>query len=306
MNNAKFKMQNANKAKGKRRGPELVCIGEAFDDLIFYDLPRLPRLGEELKTSRFAHVAGGGAITTAVTAARLGVTTRVVSAVSDLVRAHLRRHRVEVRDLRRRDELPALTAALSTRADRTFVTFNGVNDALEPRLRREVARITTARATAPRHVHCAFYTPRCRQWIAIVHRLQRRGRTVSWDFGWDPRLNMDAAFPRLLAQLDVAFVNEKEALLYSGRRTMMAALAWWRETVPTTVVKLGRRGAISVTRDGTIRARTTPRRAVESTGAGDAFNGGYLAAYVGRQDERTCLEAGNRAGGRAVRRAGGS
>jgi sugar/nucleoside kinase (ribokinase family) len=49
---------------------QLVTIGEAFDDLIFYDLPRLPRPGEELKTSRFARVAGGGAITSAISAAR--------------------------------------------------------------------------------------------------------------------------------------------------------------------------------------------------------------------------------------------
>ena len=70
---------------------------------------------------------------TAVAASRLGTRCRVVSGLGDGAAAVLRREGVEVHNLRRGNEPHALTAALSTKRDRSFVTFNGVNDRLEPR-----------------------------------------------------------------------------------------------------------------------------------------------------------------------------
>ena len=279
---------------------ELVTAGEAFEDLIFYDLPRLPRPGEELKTSRFVRVPGGGAITTAVTAASLGVKTGVISAVSDLTRARLRSAGVALRDLRKRGEPPAITVALSTRSERTFVTYNGVNDVLEARLLREVPRIQ-----AP-HVHCAFYPAHCRRWTAVVRGLRRRGHTISWDFGWNPPLNDDAAFVTLLGVLDVVFVNEAEARLYSGLASTAAAFTWWQTTTRATVVKLGRRGALYLSKQAVLRAPARRVRAVDTTGAGDAFNGGYLAALIRGAEAGACLRAGNDAGARSTKKAGGS
>ncbi len=278
---------------------ELVTAGEAFEDLIFYDLPRLPRPGEELKTSRFARAPGGGAIITAVTAARLGVRTGVLSAVSETTGARLRSERVALRNLRRRDEPPAITAALSTGRERTFVTFNGVNDRLEPRLLREVRRLS-----AP-HVHCAFFPANCGRWAAAVRDLRRRGRTVSWDFGWNPSLQDDGRFPDLLAALDLVFLNEAEAKLYAGVPSLPAAFTWWRTTAPATVVKLGRRGAVYLSAGAVLRAPAPRVRVVDTTGAGDAFNGGYLSAFVRGSDPATCLLRGNKAGAASVTRAGG-
>lgn len=278
---------------------ELVTAGEAFEDLIFYDLPRLPRAGEELKTSRFARAPGGGAIITAVTAARRGVRTGVISATSDLTRARLRAEGITLRDLRRDDEAPAITVAISTRGERSFITYNGVNDRLDARLLQEVPRVTA------QHVHCAFYPTRCSRWIRVVHDLQARGRTVSWDFGWDPRLTDDAAFVRLLRVLDVVFVNEAEARLYSGARSLPAAMTWWRNTARVTVVKLGRRGATYLSEQAVLRAPAPRVKAIDTTGAGDAFNGGYLSALVRGADAGECLRAGNDAGARSTTKAGG-
>jgi len=278
---------------------ELVTAGEAFEDLIFYDLPRLPRAGEELKTSRFTRVPGGGAITTAVTAARLGVRTGVISATSDLTRAMLRAHGIALLDLRRRGEAPALTAALSTGRDRTFVTYNGVNDRLEPRL---LASVPRAAAT---HVHCALFPTRCRQWARLATALRRRGRTISWDFGWNPALTRDPDFRQLIAALDLVFLNEAEARLYSRTRSLAGALAWWRATARAAVVKMGSRGAAYVSAHAVLRSPAPRVTVVDTTGAGDAFNGGYLAAMVRGADVGECLRQGNEAGARSTTRAGG-
>ena len=81
--------------------PRLLTAGEAFDDLVFVGLDRLPALGEEVKTDVFHATIGGGAVITAVAAARLGVPTAILSALSEPAAARLRRERVRVHNLRR-------------------------------------------------------------------------------------------------------------------------------------------------------------------------------------------------------------
>jgi sugar/nucleoside kinase (ribokinase family) len=141
--------------------------------------------------------------------------------------------------------------------------------------------------------------------VRVARDLQRRGRTVSWDFGWNPPLVDDAGFEALLRVLDLVFVNEAEARLYARRRSLPAALSWWKDTARATVVKLGRRGATYLSRQAVLRAPAPAVRAVETTGAGDAFNGGYLAALLRGGDPAECLRRGNQAGARSTTRAGG-
>ncbi len=112
------------------RPVKLLCAGEAFEDLIFVGLERLPELGEEIKTDRFMATIGGGAVITSVKAARLGMRTQLISALSDVAVTRLKTERVAVTNLRKKHEPHAITAALSTGGDRAFVTFNGVNSTI--------------------------------------------------------------------------------------------------------------------------------------------------------------------------------
>src|SRR5690349_13532234 len=68
-------------ASASARSQRLVIFGEFFIDLISFDLPDLPRLGEEVKTRNFAELPGGGLATTALVAAGLGTSTAAVTRV---------------------------------------------------------------------------------------------------------------------------------------------------------------------------------------------------------------------------------
>ena len=98
--------------------PTLLTAGEAFEDLVFVGLERLPSPGEEIKTDTFHATIGGGAVITAIGAARLGVITAIASALSDAAVTRLRRERVRVHNLKLKSEPHAISAALSTGADR--------------------------------------------------------------------------------------------------------------------------------------------------------------------------------------------
>jgi sugar/nucleoside kinase (ribokinase family) len=278
---------------------DLVTVGEAFEDLVFLDLPRLPRLGEEIKTDRFVQSPGGGAVITAVAASRLGTRCRVVSGLGDGTAAVLRREGVEVHDLRRGNESHAITAALSTTRDRSFVTFNGINDRLEPRF------AAAARRENARHLHLAFYPRDCRRWERVVASARRRGLSTSWDFGWNEGLVRDPGLPGLVAALDYVFLNEIEAPLYAGRRGLGRAIDHWRRHARNAVIKLGPRGSRWVSPEIDVSAPAPTVRVVDTTGAGDAFDGGFLHALLHGAGPLACLKAGNRMGALSTRGAGG-
>src|SRR5262245_21156903 len=113
---------------------DLLTVGESFEDVVFSGLARLPRLGEELHGDALSTHPGGGAIITAVAAARLGLRAGVISAISTVNETRLQDERVALTNVRRPAERGAVSVALSTARDRAFVTFAGVNRLIEPRL----------------------------------------------------------------------------------------------------------------------------------------------------------------------------
>jgi sugar/nucleoside kinase (ribokinase family) len=276
-----------------------LTVGEAFEDLVFASLPRLPGPGEEVRTTAFTRTAGGGALITAVAAARLGARCAILSGMSREAAALLRREGVAVRNLRRQGEPHAVTAALSTRRDRAFATFTGVNDRLEPRYLRALLRVRA------RHVHLALSPRRLGRWTRAAERLRRLGASTSWDPGWDERLARDPDLPKLLAAVDYVFLNDKEAALYSGQPALAAAIRYWRACARNAVIKLGAQGSRWISASLDLCASAPRVEAVDTTGAGDAFDGGFLHALLRGRSPRACLRAGNRVGARSTRAPGG-
>ena len=278
---------------------KLICAGEAFEDLIFVGLSRLPELGEEIKTDRFESTIGGGAVITAVKAARLGMNTTLISALSDNAAARLKSERVKVTNLRKAHEPHAITAALSTGHDRAFVTYNGVNTRLEGRLARVVSKL---KAT---HIHFCFYPHDCGYWKRAIDKLRKRDITTSWDFGWNEPLANDRGLVDLIDALDFVFVNEHEARLYTGEHTIEASIRHWRQRKAITIIKIGEEGAVWIAPDKDLHVAAPKVTVVDTTGAGDSFNAGFLVAWMHGKSPERCLHAGNKAGAHSTRQAGG-
>ena len=281
------------------RGADLVCVGESFEDLIFAGLDRLPRLGEELRTRTFVRTFGGGATITAVAAARLGVATGIVSALSDGAVTRLRREGVRIRNLKKKDEVHAITAALSTPRNRAFATFDGVNAELGPRF---VKAIGSAQGKI---LHCALCPRDVPPLVEALRARRRAGVMVSHDFGYDVNLAKDRNLTALLAEADFILINEDEARLYSRKRSLAQAESFWRDHTKNTVIKLGERGSRWISRKGTIDEAAPRVRPIDTTGAGDAFNAGFLSALLNGLTPRRALRLGNIVGARSTRAVGG-
>ena len=130
------------------------------------------------------------------------------------------------------------------------------------------------------------------------------------------RLSVDAASSAPLAAFGAArfldaisgahvlLANRDEAAVLTDGLEPEPAARWLRESVPLVVVKDGARGVV-VASDGTVRRFSrVPLAALDSTGAGDAFAGTFLARVAAGADLADAVESAGAAAADAVRRLG--
>ncbi|MGW2284583.1 carbohydrate kinase family protein [Streptomyces phaeochromogenes] len=191
-------------------------------------------------------------------------------------------------------------------AERTFLTDSGAALRLAPDDWSESLLDGVARLHLSGYL---FFAEPCRALVAAaVESARARGVPVSVDpasAGFLAELGVDR-FLALTEGVDVLLPSRDEACLLTGLPDPADAAAKLSRHVPLVVVKQGDAGAL-VARSGEIRARVpaVPATPVDTTGAGDAFTGAFLAALLtGTRPEEAAAE-GCRAGARAVEQVGG-
>ncbi len=282
--------------------------GSVYCDLIFHRLDGAPALGEEVRTDRFTMTVGGGGFITAVGLARLGMRTALRTYVGRDVwgqfqLAAMRRDGVDVSQVRVHPTLgTAISVVFSTRGDRGFLTYKGCA-AATGQLVRTWRGDLLRRA---RHVHFAGMWPPFSAYRALLRRLREAGITTSVDIGWNPAVYRDPGFRDALGEATIFLPSWRDARWFTGRATPERAVKALSDLVPVPVIKLGSAGAIGLDRGRPIRVRPPAVNTVETTGAGDAFNAGFIWAYLRGEPPARCLLAGNVCGALSTRAPGGT
>jgi sugar/nucleoside kinase (ribokinase family) len=159
-----------------------------------------------------------------------------------------------------------------------------------------------------KHFHLSSYylqrmlNPRVAE---LFRYLKSRGLTISLDTNDDP----DDCWGKLedvLPYVDVFLPNEREACKAAAAEELEAAIRKLSELVPLVVVKLGRKGAIAQRGKERFTSPAKAVEAVDTVGAGDSFDAGFLHQYVRGSDLATCLASGNLAGALSTTRPGGT
>jgi sugar/nucleoside kinase (ribokinase family) len=286
---------------------DLVVFGEFFSDMIFYGLSDRPRLGEEVKTNSFLVAPGGGLSITAIAASRLGTSTGIVTRVgvdADALPtwAEIVREKLDITACEYRKDLPtALTVCIAYNMDRMMVTHEPINRRLEELLEQPAVQRKLERA---RHVHIACALRRPGKWIPALKRLRDLGLTISADFGWNPDISVKELMS-IVKFCDFIFPNEHEAKTVTGTTSALRAAEKLQDWVRIPIIKLGAKGALLMADGKVYRQPAMHLPVVDATGAGDAFNGGFLHQFLRGGGWDDCLRAANLCGSLAASRPGG-
>ena len=286
---------------------DAIVVGDIFIDLILTGFPSLPGLGEEGFAQACGRETGGGVANTSCGLARLGMRTALlaIAGTEEMEWFHRRfaARGVDTSMLVAHPTDPtAITVAVSTPHDRIFYTYYGPNSELAEMLGRPE---TCERLAGAGHVHFAFPVPPPLL-AELGERLHQRGTSTSIDVGWQEGWLADPASMDALAHVDWFLPNEHEAERVTGESDPRRMFAWFHQRgVRGVVVKLGPQGsAISV--DGALRTvPSIPVTPVDTTGAGDCFNAGFLYGVLRGMPLVECLRIGNLCGAYSTQAAGG-
>lgn len=279
-------------------GGAVLCAGRLYCDLVMADLLGLPTAGQEVYAGALTLAAGGGAYITAAYLAALGRRTGLAAhlpaapfgaaLVSELKAAGL--------DLGPCAPAPdgadpQITVAMITGDDRAFLTRRA-GPAVPASLEATLATGGWG------HLHLGELATLAEH-PGLARAARAAGMTVSCDCSWDAAVLARRDLPTLLAGVDVFLPNamEAEALLRH---------APLEDHAPLVVIKEGAAGARALSGGRSVARPARAAHVVDTVGAGDAFNAGFIDAWLAARPLEECLDAGHATAAEALARAGGA
>jgi ribokinase len=286
--------------------PRIVVVGSVNADMVVKS-QRIPAPGETVTGGRFIMAAGGKGANQAVAAARLGAAVTLVAKVGqdmfgDQAIENYRKEGIDVTHVFR-DPASATGVALimvDEQGENLISVASGANHALTPAEIQQAEESIRAADVAMLQLEVPVDVVVC-----TVQLAAKAGVPVI--------LNPAPAAPLsddLLAQVGYLTPNESEAQRLTGvavhdeASAREAAGRLLEKGVQNVVITLGAKGALAVSQSQAVLVPGYRVKALDTTAAGDAFNGGLACALAqGRSLEEAVREA-NRVGALAVTRLG--
>jgi len=288
--------------------PKITVVGSSNTDLII-QVPRLPQPGETVLGGKFATAPGGKGANQAVAAARLGAEVTFVARVGqddfgEQALAHFHREGLRTDFVFRDSAAPSGVALIfvGPGGENMIAAAPGANARLTPGdVEQAREAITTAEVLL-----LQLETP-----LETVERAAALAAEAGKPVILNPAPAPAEPLPEsLLRYVTVMTPNETEAQLLTGEEvqdesTALAAAQRLRQQgVETVIVTLGARGALLATGEGSEVAPAPQVQPVDTTAAGDAFNGALAVALGEGKGLREAVRFANAAGALATTKLG--
>jgi sugar/nucleoside kinase (ribokinase family) len=284
---------------------KVLCLGRTYCDIIFTGLHDMPVLGRERFAEAVTIAAGGGAYITAAHLASLGrpsaLLTRLgTDPLSQSLNPELEGSGIDLAFVERsHDAGPQPTVALVKDGERAFVSRRAGTS-------RPASLEEALSAPDIAHLHIAEFAT-LKDSPDVIVMAKDCGLTVSLDPSWDDQLiRQDAGFFERCAGVDVFLPNVEEGEALTGEKSAEAILRHLQKHFPLVVLKRGEHGAMASRGTTCVSAEALPANVVDTTGAGDAFNAGFLHSWLGTSDIEKSLAGGIKEGALSVQSAGGA
>lgn len=283
---------------------DVIAVGDYCFDLIFTGLPHLPGLGTELFGDRCS-IVPGGAYNTVVAMHRLGVDVAWATDFGKddfsqfvLTQAHQEGLKENLFVFHKR-ALRHITIAASFPQDRAFISYADP----EPLVPSGVKALLLKSVRAF-YIPGLYYGP----WFLIAAVVAKmKGISIIMDGNSsNETLANTKSLAGILSKVDLFMPNSGEACRLTGTQNVMDAMAKLAPLCPCVVIKDGANGAYASKLGQMHHSPAIPVLPVDTTGAGDCFNAGFIKGWLDGLPIDTCLRWGNIVGGLSTLSFGGT
>ncbi|KPV65146.1 MAG: putative sugar kinase [Candidatus Bathyarchaeota archaeon BA1] len=259
----------------------VISVGDANVDLIA-PIKTLPDKGEEVLIDKISKFPGGSAANLSVALARLGVSSGLIGRIGkdsfgQFLIEQLRKENVDISQLQvdERVGTALLFIVVTKNGDRTMYTFRGANVHLSS---KQVNMDYVRNADI---LHISGYTlisnPQRKTTLKILNVAKKAGVFVSFDVGVLAPIEAANYIRSILRSIDLLFLNEIEAVSLMRIKNPEASAESILDLGPGIVaLKLRERGCCVLTKEEKLHSPAFEVDVVDTTGAGDAFDAGFL------------------------------
>jgi len=289
---------------------DVTIAGETNLDLILYGFPEQMPVERELLATDFRMTLGSSSAILAHNLAALGNSVGFITRLGDDALGRLALERLSEKgvDLSRVKRIHGGTATgvtilLHHGARRHILTYPGTM------FEMNVADLDMDYLASGRHFHLSsLFLHKALQpdLPRVFQDLKSAGLTLSLDTNDDPEDRWEGGLDELLGLVDIFLPNEDEARRITGTADAEQAAEALAQRVPMVVIKCGKRGALVRARDRQWSVPTEPVIPVDTIGAGDSFNAGFLSAWLRGESLEASAAFGNRTATLSTLRSGGT
>ncbi len=295
---------------------DLLVAGEINPDLILTDPELEPRFGQaEVLVKDAALTPGSSSVIFACGAARLGLKVAFVGVCGDDVFGHFMLDAMQARGVDTAHVMidPAqktgFSVILNRVTDRGMLTHLGVINALTS------DDVCDDLLTQARHLHIASYFLQDKLQPGLpdlFRRARALGLTTSLDTNWDPAEQWTGIHD-LLPLVDVFLPNENEARALMNTANVEDAARGLAASSKVIAVKMGADGGLAIegdtvpdrAGDAIVQAPAIPVEIVDTVGAGDTFDAGFIYGFLQGWALRKSLRLGIACGSLSTQKSGG-
>ncbi len=287
---------------------DVLVAGEINPDLILSG-NITPEFGQVEKLVETAHLEiGSSSAIFACGAARLGLKVAFIGVCGDDLFGQFMLDAMQARSvdvsnvIRVSGGQTGLSVILNSSSDRAILTHTGLISALR------ASDISDKLLRQTRHLHIASYFLQSALQPGLPDLFQRAHSlsvTTSLDTNWDPSGEWKGVLD-LLQLVDVFLPNAAEACSITGLADIESAANELAKRTATAAIKLGAQGAYGVKGNHQVRASSIPVNVVDTVGAGDTFDAGFIYGFIKGWDLEKSLHLAAACGALSTRSAGGT
>lgn len=288
---------------------DIVVVGELNMDLILTGLPSFLEMGKNKLSKDMDFTLGSASAIFASNIAKLGKKVGFLGKIGDdilgdyILQNLLSRNVDTSKIIRDKNEKTGICVSISFPKNYAMASFPGVRESFC------LEDIDFDYISKARHMHLSSYylqTGMKEGCAELFKHAKELGLTTSFDSDNDPSGKWDSSILDTLQYVDVFLPNENEALHISRCDDLQSALNVLSEIVNTVVIKTGKNGAWVKNREQTIHANAFKIDVVDTTGAGDSFNSGFIYQYLNGADIDKCVLWGNACAAISTTKIGGT